>query len=150
MAKITLPKAKIQIAIPDLILGNSKLKRKATLYSFTYDQLNQNLSLAWKIEFFETLADGSYGVLIEKQGINSYVKNVEANNTIMVEVATGNELYPSEVITTDAQGVETKTMVYDESIAYTGQYDWFNALAEGQPIEIHNMIRLYGSKTNWN
>lgn len=149
MAKVEIPNSKIQIEIPDLVLGESLLKRKATLYSFTYDQLNKTLSLAWRVEFFETLVDGSYGELIEKQGISSYVKNVEANNSIMVDVVTGVEIYPIEVITVDAEGVETKTMEYDQTIDYAGQYDWFNAYADKQTIDIHGMIKVYGARTNW-
>lgn len=150
MAKVELQNSKIQIEIPDLVLGGTVLKRKATLFSFTYDQLNKTLSLAWRVDFFEKLTDGTYGNIIDKQGIASYVKNVEANNLIMVDVATGTEIYPVEVINIAEDGSEVKTMEYDETITYTGQYDWFNALAETNPIAIHDMIKVYGARTNWN
>lgn len=151
MAEIIIPNIKIQIEIPNLVLGGVELKRKAELHSFTYDQVNKYLALAWKVEFFETVGDDEYGELITKQGINPYIKNVEANNSIKVEVATGIEIYPREVVTTDAEtGVVTKTMEYDQAIVYTGQYDWFNMIAEADPIHVHGMIRAYGLRTNWN
>lgn len=150
MAKIELPQVKIQIEIPDLVIGGVALKRKATLHSFTYDQINKYLSLAWKVEFFETLEGDLYGDIITKQGINSYMKDVVANNSIMVDVNTGIEIYPEDRLVENEDGTSSMVMGYDETITYTGQYDWFNFYAETNSILVHEMIKVYGARTNWN
>lgn len=150
MPLITIPPVEIEIDIPDLILGGLSLKRKARLFTLTYNQATKSLTLAWIVR---------YPDLQGVKGLSTYSKESIADNTVMVDVATGEILEPviTEVGTLDEEGnpvidAEGNPLTHEETSYpgnYTGQYDWFNMVAETQAIEVHNMIRQYGLQADW-
>lgn len=129
MPLTTIPAIDIEIDIPDLIVNEQlSLKRKAKLFTMTYNQHLKYLVLTWLV---------TYPDLVDVSGISSYSKESIADNTTMVDVNTGT------ILTPDADG--------NYPGDYTGQYDWFNMIAETQPIKVHDMIRQYGlAVENWN
>ena len=142
MSLIIIPPIKIEISIPDLVLLTVTLKRKATLFTMTYNQATKSLVLSWIISYPDM-----HGI----NGISSYSKELIADNSIMVDVNTGAVLTPTiTAAVTDAQG----NIITPEQISYPGdyigQYDWFNNLAETQPIKVHGLIRQYGLQATWN
>jgi hypothetical protein len=130
MALITIPPVRIEIDIPDLVIGEVSLKRKATLFTLIYNQSVKTLTLSWIV---------SYPDIEEAKGISPYTRESIADNTTMVDVATGAILTPT--VTVDEETGENITTYPGD---YIGQYDWFNMIAETQQLQVHDMIRQYG------
>lgn len=133
MPLITIPPIEIEIDIPDLVTGAVTLKRKAKLFTLIYNQATKALTLSWIVSYPE----------LNAKGISSYSKESTADNTTMVNVQTGEVLQPE--IITNAEGVIETTYPGN----YIGQYDWFNYVAETQPLNVHDLIRQYGMQANW-
>jgi len=128
MALISIPPVDIEIDIPDLVVNEQlSLKRKAKLFTMTYNQLAKYLTLSWIV---------SYPDLIDVKGFSPYSKESIADNTTIVDVNTG------AILTADAEG--------NYPGDYIGQYDWFNNVAETQQVNVHAMIRQYGLQADWN
>lgn len=126
MSLQTIPPVNIEIDIPDLVLGEVTLKRKATLFTMIYNQAVKYLALSWIV---------SYPDIDSAKGISSYTKESVADNSTMVDVTTG------AVLTPDEAG--------NYAGDYIGQYDWFNLMAETQQLKVHDMIRAYGASATW-
>lgn len=135
MAQITLTTVDIILEIPDLVISDTVIKRKAQLFTMTYNQHAKYLTLNWTIQHYANNA-GGYGAYVG-DSIPDKTKESIADNSVMVDVTTGTILIP------DSSGN------YDQSINYAGQYDWFNMIAETQPIKVHDMIRQYGAAADW-
>jgi hypothetical protein len=127
MALITIPAVRIVIDIPDLVVNNITIKRQAELFTMTYNQSSKYLSLSWIV---------TYPDLSNVKGFSPYSKESIADNTTTVDVTTG------AILTPDAEGNYPGDCI--------GQYDWFNYIAETQPIKVHDMIRQYGLQAEWN
>lgn len=126
MPLITIPPVSIEIEIPDLNVNGITLKRKASLFTMTYNQAAKYLALSWIV---------SYPEMEGVKGFSPYSKESIADNTTMVDVQTG------DILTPDEDGNFPGN--------YIGQYDWFNMVAETQNIEVHDLIRQYGQKAEW-
>jgi hypothetical protein len=125
----------IKITIPDLVINQTKIKRKAELFTMIYNQANKSLVLNWKVSFYSD-SSGHYGQPININGISSYSKESVANNTVFVNPSTG------AFVEKDEEGN------YPEGSM--GQYDFFYYLAENQDINVHDLIRAYGAAvTEW-
>lgn len=120
----------IKINIPDVEINGTILKRKAELFSMVYNQKFQCLTLNWDVYYYSD-SSGYYGQPIKINGITSYRKESIANNTVFVNPTTG------AFVTPDTPGA-------------VGQYDFFYYLAENQNINVHDLIRSYGTTvTEW-
>lgn len=115
----------IRITIPDLVINQTKIKRKAELFTMIYNQANKALVLNWKVTYYAD-SSGSFGQPININGISSYSKESIANNTVFVNPATG-------------------AIVSAETPGAIGQYDFFYYLAENKDINVHDLIRAYGA-----
>jgi hypothetical protein len=132
--QLSVPPVRISIDIPDVVINGTKLKRKATLFTMTYNQSAKYLALSWTVSYYADSA-GSYGQSLAEIA-PSYSRESIADNNTFVNPATG------EILTADSAG--------HYSMNYMGQYDWFNMLAENQTIQVHNLIRQYGYMiTDW-
>lgn len=138
MAKIIRDPINIEIDIPDILVGNLSIKRKATLSLMIYNQEHKYLTLSWTV---------SYPDLQGIQGLMNYQKESIADNTTIVDVNTGTILSPIIDHNGDPILDEDGNQTYEGD--YIGQYDWFNMIAENQPVEVHNMIRQYGMQADW-
>lgn len=122
--------------IPDTSFGETVIKRKARLLSMIYNVNDSTLTLVWNIQHYADSADtyGQYliGFIPDK------VKQTRADNTVMVNSSTGAFVYP------DSAGN------YPKNVKYIGQFNFFQKLAEYQPIIVDNLILQYGANTNWN
>lgn len=152
MPLIAIPNVNIEIDIPDLVVNEQlSLKRKAKLFTMTYNQSAKYLTLSWIV---------SYPDLIDVKGFSPYSKESIADNTTMVDVNTGAILAPiiTQVQDTNEDGTpkvdaEGNPVMIDQTTYpgdYIGQYDWFNMVAETQAVKVHDMIRQYGLQANWN
>jgi len=131
---LTVTPIPISIDIADVEINGTILKRKATLFTMTYNQSAKYLVLNWSVSFFADSL-GFYGRSLSEI-IPSYSHESIADNNTFVNPATG------QILIADSTG--------HYSINYMGQYDWFNMMAETQPLQIHDMIRQYGMLvTNW-
>jgi len=132
----------IELNIPDVVIDSTILKRKAKLFTMIYNQNSKSLTLNWTVSFFAN-DGGNYGEPLSF--IPSYSKESIADNTTAVNPATGQIISMVDIL--DADGNVTGQ---DYAIDWMGQYDFFNMLAENQPIQVHDMIRQYGiGVSNW-
>lgn len=115
----------IKINIPDVVINQTKIKRKAELFTMTYNHKYKYLALSWEVTYYADSL-GQYGQPISINGINSYTKESIADNKTKVNPANGEVL-----------DIETPGSV--------GQYDFFYNLAEHQNINVHGLIRSYGA-----
>ena len=124
----------IVINIPDKVINQTTIKCTATLFTMTYNQHTQTLVLNWTIKCYANNA-GAYGDYLGSF-IPDYSKETIADNTTFVDPSTGVIVFP-----------ESNP---DSTAAYMGQYDFFNMLAEKQPLKVHDIIRQYGYQVlNW-
>lgn len=148
MPLITLPTVNIEIDIPDIVVNGITIKRKAMLFTMNYNQDAKHLVLTWIV---------SYPELIGVKGFLPYSKQSIADNTTMVDAATGAIISPELVQDINEDGtpkadesgkpIMVEKIIYDGN--YVGQYDWFNYIAETQPVKVHDMIRQYGLQAEW-
>jgi hypothetical protein len=115
----------ISIEIPDVSIHNTNFKRKAELFTMTYNQAHKYLALSWVITYYAD-SSGHYGQPIDLNGISSYTKESIANNTVKVNPSTG-------------------AIVADGTPGAVGQYDFFYSMAEEMEINVHDLIRAYGA-----
>lgn len=141
----------IEINIPDVINAGTILKRKAKLFTMTYNQHAEYVALNWIVSFYSD-DNGEYGASLSGV-IPDYIYESIADNSTAVNPETGEIIFPVETITPavlDENGNEITPASSTYDVDFMGQYDWFNMLAENQPIQVHRMIEQYGaSVTNW-
>lgn len=124
----------IVIPIPDIIINQTVIKRTATLFTMTYNQYQQTLALNWTVKCYANVS-GAYGMYLGSF-IPDYSKENVADNTVFVNPNNGAIMLP------DSNG--------KYSMNYMGQADFFNFLAETQPLKVHALIRQYGLQVlNW-
>ena len=122
----------IVLDIPDVVIDGTVLKRKASLFTMTYNISKLYVSLAWEVEYWSAKEDGSYGEPISF--IPKYTKESVADNTTKVD-STGTILQP------DSSGNYPPGAI--------GQFDFFNNMAENIPIKVNAVIRQYGAGVQW-
>lgn len=137
MSTSTFTPVQITLNISDKVIQATLIKRKASLYAMTYNQNAKSLILTWVITHFASDGDGVFGDSL-KSLIADITHENTADNTTIVDAATGIILLPN---TDDSYGNGTQTTM--------GQYDWFNMMAETQPLMVHALIRQYGTAVNW-
>jgi hypothetical protein len=139
MGYIPLAPQRIQISIPDFISGETVIKRTATLFTLVYNQAAGALVLTWIVKHFAKNEDNTAGEYLGGT-IPDWSKESLADNTSMCDVTNG---HPIEKINVGTE--EEPVYDYDPNINYTGQYDFFNQAAEAGPLQVHDMIREFGS-----
>lgn len=137
MPLITVPTPPIEIQIPNKVIANTILKRKAKLFTMLYNQSSKSLALSWQVDYYAQAANDTYGELVQAKGINSYSKEIIADNSVMVNPADGSFIYPDE------------NGNYDEAVQRIGQYDFFYMAASTTPLQVHDMIIYHGQNSNW-
>ena len=105
-----LPVKNIDIDIPDLIIGDTTIKRSATLFDMKYNPSKKFVAVQWVVKHFANV-NGKKGEAIDV--IPDYTKETIADNDTMCDVSTGVPIEKNEF------------NEYDDSITYTGQYDFF-------------------------
>jgi hypothetical protein len=139
MAYVQLTTPDIEIAIPDIEIGQTLIKRKAKLFSLIYNKGSKEVSIAWTVQHYAaTTADG-YGQYLDF--IPDWSKTSVADNSTMCDVTNG---FPIQMIQIGQDEDGDPIYDYDPKINYTGQYDFFCQLAETQPVKIHEMIIQFG------
>lgn len=133
MAYTQLPVHNIEIDIPDLVRDATVIKRKAVFISMVYNASHKFVVVNWRIEHFANNG-GEPGEKMPYMPDRLFESI--ADNTTMCRLDTGVPIEKNE----DGE--------YDESIAYTGQYDFFSHLAESQPILVNSMIETFGILIN--
>jgi hypothetical protein len=117
----------IVLDIPDVVIQGTTLKRKASLFTMTYNLGRQYVSLNWEVTYYAAKDDGTYGDAISF--IPKYTKESVADNTTKVD-STGTIVYP------DSSGNYPPGVI--------GQFDFFNNIAENVPVLVNTLIRQYG------
>ena len=144
MAYVQLTPQEIEIAIPDIEIGQTVIKRKAKLFSLIYNKGSKEVSVAWIIQHYAATAEG-FGEYLSF--IPDWSKTTVADNTTMCDVTNG---FPIQMIQVGQDEDGDPIFDYDTAINYTGQYDFFCNLAETQPVLIHAMIIQFGQQvTSW-
>jgi len=139
MAYVQLPSQEIEIAIPDIEIGQTVIKRKAKLFSLIYNKGSKEVSVAWIIQHYAATAEG-FGEYLGF--IPDWSKTSVADNTTMCDVTNG---FPIQMIEVGQDEDGDPIFDYDPAINYTGQYDFFSNLAQTQPVMIHQMIIQFGN-----
>lgn len=140
MAHVQLTPQEIEIAIPDIEIGQTVIKRKAKLFSLIYNKGSKEVSVAWIIQHYAATAEG-FGEYLSF--IPDWSKTTVADNTTMCDVTNG---FPIQMIEIRQDEDGDPIFDYDPAINYTGQYDFFCNLAETQPVLIHAMIIQFGNQ----
>jgi hypothetical protein len=140
MAYVQLTPQEIEIAIPDIEIGQTVIKRKAKLFSLIYNKGSKEVSVAWIIQHYAATAEG-FGEYLSF--IPDWSKTTVADNTTMCDVTNG---FPIQMIEVGQDENGNPIFDYDPAINYTGQYDFFCNLAETQPVLIHAMIIQFGQQ----
>lgn len=122
----------IVIEIPDVIVDGTILKRKASLFTMTYNLGKQYVALSWEVSYWAVKEDSTYGE--ELTFIPKYTKENVADNTTKVD-STGT-IVPPNPDGTYPPGV-------------IGQFDFFNNVAENVPVKVNAVIRQYGQGSKW-
>lgn len=122
----------IVLDIPDVVIQGTTLKRKASLFTMTYNLGRQYVSLNWEVTYYAAKSDGTYGE--EITFIPKYTKENVADNTVKVD-STGTIVLP------DAEGNYPSGVI--------GQFDFFNNVAENVPVKVNAVIRQYGQNSKW-
>ena len=131
--RIEVPTPQITINIADLVVGDTVIKRKATLFTMTYNQFTKTVSLSWTVKSYAN-DGGDYGDALTM--IPDYSKESIADNNVAVNPATG------EILIADENG--------DYEMDYLGQYDFFYTMGATVDIKVHDVITQYGNQmTNW-
>ena len=139
MAYVQLPVQEIEIAIPDIEIGQTVIKRKAKLFSLIYNKGSKEVSVAWIVQHYAATAEG-FGEYLSF--IPDWSKTSVADNTTMCNVTNG---FPIQKIVIGQDENNVDILDYDPAINYTGQYDFFSNLAQTQPVMIHEMIMQFGN-----
>ena len=122
----------IEINLPSKTINGTKLKMKAKLFTMLYNQESKSLTLNWKVSYYADSA-GHYGQKLNLPGVSTYSVESVARNTVRVIPATGEIIEPDSLVG------------YPPDLELMGQYDFFYNLAENNEINVHNLIRAYGS-----
>ena len=117
----------IVLEIPDVVIDGTVLKRKASLFTMTYNLGKLYVSLSWEVSYWATNPDSTYGEQLTF--IPKYTKESVADNTTKVD-STGT-IVPPNPDGTYPPGV-------------IGQFDFFNNVAENVPVLVNTLIRQYG------
>jgi len=131
----------IELEIPDVIISGTTIKRKAKLFTMTYNLTYKTLALSWEVSHYAN-DNGAYGLPLSF--IPNYSKENIADNTTIVNPSTGAFLTDADLYTdgVDADGNPIKVPT---NVPQIGQFDWFNNLGENADINVHNLIRQYGN-----
>lgn len=144
MAYIQLQPIEIEIAIPDIEIGQTLIKRKAKLFSLIYNKGSKEVAVAWTVQHYAATAEG-YGDYLSF--IPDWSLTSVADNTTMCDITNG---FPIEKVEVGQDENGNPIMDYDQKVNYTGQYNFFCQLAETQPVMIHQMIIQFGNNvTSW-
>lgn len=122
----------IVLEIPDVVIDGTVLKRKASLFTMTYNLAKQYVALSWEVSYWSANLDSTYGE--ELTFIPKYSKENVADNTTKVD-STGT-IVPPNPDGTYPPGV-------------IGQFDFFNNVAENIPVKVNAVIRQYGQGSKW-
>lgn len=122
----------IVLEIPDVVIDGTVLKRKASLFTMTYNLAKQYVALSWEVSYWSSNPDSTYGE--ELVFIPKYTKENVADNTTKVD-STGTIVPPNPDGT------------YPEGVI--GQFDFFNNVAENVPVKVNAVIRQYGQGSQW-
>lgn len=139
--RIELSTPQITINIADLVIGDTVIKRKATLFTMTYNQSTKTVALSWTVKSYAN-DNGNYGDALTI--IPDYSKESIADNNVAVNPATGQILEKTEPIP------NTDPVEYDYPMDYVGQYDFFYTMGANVAIKVHDVITQYGNQmTSW-
>jgi hypothetical protein len=111
MAYISYTPVDIVLEIPDIVLSNTIIKRKAKMLTLNYNQPYKTVSVAWEIQHYAD-DNGQYGEYIGVQ-VGDKLKETIADNTTIVNAATG------EIITDLDQYKEIITISGETVPAYS-------------------------------
>jgi len=131
----------IELEIPDVVISGTIIKRKATLFTMIYNLKSKSLALTWDVSHFAN-DNGAYGMPLTF--IPSYSKDNVADNTTIVDPATGAFLTDADLYT-DGVDADANPIKVPTNIPQIGQFDWFNNLGENVQINVHNLIKQYGN-----
>ena len=153
MPYIQLSTNDIVIDIPDVNIGQTVIKRTATLFDMDYNTHNKQVVLRWLVKHYANNADGTKGDYLPF--IQDWAKESIADNTTMCDVTNGQPIYKTHDTgevekdangnpILDANGNQVPIMDYDPAINYSGQYDVFFNMAQAQPVLVNPMIIQFG------
>jgi hypothetical protein len=136
---MTLNKFEIAITInlPDTVIANTVLKRKATCETMIYNLKSRSLATSWRIDYFANNG-GNYGDIIDVPGISSFTRELIADNTSIFDTSTGKVVKQSEL---DADPAK-----YNASTTLWGEFDFYQYVGANQPSIIHNLIIQAGQQ----
>ena len=134
-SKVNTTASLIVLNIPDIEVGETTVKRTATYSKMEDNRDAKSLSLIWTIKYYAVDSLGNYAAYLGST-FPDKKKTFTATNLNMVNPANGQPLTP------DVNG--------NYSMNYTGQYDFFNSIADNVAIKFSDIIRQYGITANWN
>lgn len=142
-----LPTHKIIINIPDVVIGDTIIKRTATLFNMNYNVTAEHLALQWVVKHYAKNEDNTLGDYLDF--IPDWTKETLADNTTMCDVTNGHPI-EKDYDTGQVDEENNPIMDYNPAITYTGQYDFFFMMADTMAVNVHPLIINFGNLiTNW-
>jgi hypothetical protein len=133
---LQIDKTPITINIPDLVVGDTVIKRKAELFTLIYNQATKQVCLSWTIKSFANNG-GQYGDALPF--IPNTSKEMIADNSVFVNPANGQRVEKNVPIP------DTEPQEFDYPCDYISEYEFFFVMAASQPIKLHDVIMQYGT-----
>ena len=94
MGKVNYTPTKVVLEIPDLIIHDTVIKRKAKMFGLSYNQADETVTVSWTVEHYAS-NNGIYGDYLGKQ-IPNKLKETIADNTVTVDAETGEIINPED------------------------------------------------------
>ena len=140
MALIQPEKIRIILEIPDLVIDNTIIKRKAYMLTLIYNQEYNSLCVSWIVKHYSN-NNGEYGEYLGNK-VPDKLKETIADLSVIVKYPSGEIIEEQDYsLYQDENGDWTINVMY--------QYDFFNQIGENVDVNIHNLVRSYGMQADW-
>jgi len=133
----------IESPVSDRVSGDTRFRQKALFLNMFHQQLPNGIAsvqVVVRVSLYaaDATAPDGYGPRLTGSGLSSYESTLTADNTTLVDAATGEQLAQKPLGQTD---VEWQAVIASFSQNTMLQGDFFLMLRESQPVQIGDMIR---------
>lgn len=143
MAYIRNENTSIFVELPNKVIGNTVIKRKAEVIAMNYSPRNQNVTVSLLINVYAQGDNDTYGDSLSSiPGFQPYLKELRADTNSIVDANTG------EVLITNMDVLLDPATFADGGILgnnrdYMNEFERFSMMAQTQSVIVNNVIIQY-------
>lgn len=128
----------IVVELSDLVIGDTKIKRKGYLESMVYSPADKRVVINFRVVPFAVATGDTYGAPLANSNFQTYFKVQVADNSSYVDAQTGQLL--GDVYTLDADPSSTLEggLLYGRDYMY--EFEFYKMIAGNQPVIIDQLI----------